>query len=136
MKFCFFISAFLITVLFSGCAATVVGKDGNTYKALSKSQIERLVLISRASLKESYHKNIITKEEYFDAMHDEPQVIIDYRGDRFGLAKIIWFTRGRKLEFSYEDDLTEEIIRKCSFATSYIQEKDRRIQPDKSIRGH
>ena len=136
MKHLFLISTLFTLLFISGCATTVTGRDGNTYEALSKNQIKHLILISRASLADSRKKGMISKNEHYDALHNEPQVKIDYTGDKFGMAKIIWFTRERKLEFTYEDDLTEEIIRKCSFSTSFIPPEHRKIQPDKSIRGH
>ena len=116
------------------CATYVTTEDGSRYKALSRSQIEHLVTISRASLHDSLTKGMITRVEYYDAIHSEPMVRVDYRGDRFGTATVSWRTRGRLLEFRYEDDLTAKIIQKCLFSTSIIPPQERRIQPDKSIR--
>ena len=120
--------------MFCGCASYVTVGD-QRYRALSRSQIDRLVLISRASLKESLNKKMITRLEYDEAMHLDPEVRIDYRGDEYGTAEITWRTGGRRLQFYYFDDLTEEIIKKCAFAISDIQEGERRIVPDKSIPG-
>ena len=134
----FTISSLLLVLLLvlTGCTAKVPGKDGNMYQPLSQSQIDHLILISRASLRNSLNKSLICKSEFQYAMRNDPQVKIDYLGDCFGKAKIIWFTGERKLEFTYEDALTDEIIRKCSFAITVIPPHERRVQPDKSIRGH
>ena len=128
------LSALLIAAVFCGCASYVTVGD-RRYRTLSRGQIDRLVLISRASLKESLRKKMITKPEYDEAMHRDPEVRIDYRGDEFGTAEITWRTGGRRLQFYYMDDLTEEIIKKCAFAISDIPEQERRIVPDKSVPG-
>ena len=135
MKIVKLFAALFAMLLLCSCATGVKGADGNTYQALSKSQIDHLVIISRASLKNNLNKNIISRIEYQDAMRYDPSVRIDYRGDRFGTARIIWRTRGRQLEFRYDDDLTAEVIPKCSFSTYIIPAHERRIQPDKSISG-
>ena len=125
----------LLSVFFCcSCATYETGEDGNSYKALTTRQKERLVIISRGSLTGRLEDGIITRQEYYDAMHNEPMVRIDYRGDRYGTATVTWRTRGRQLEFRYDEDLTAEIIEKCSFAISIIPPQERRIQPDKSIR--
>lgn len=121
-------------LILSGCAVYVTGYDGNEYKALSEKQIRHLVHISRVSLKKNLSKKIISPGEYRDAMNMQPEIRIDYRGDRYGTANISWRTRGRKLEFLYHDDLTAEVL-PCSFATSVIPPQERRIMPDKSIPG-
>ena len=121
--------------LLSGCAGKVEGVDGMMYTPLSKSQIRHLVIISRASLKESLNKKRISRIEYRDAMKTEPMVKIEYRGDRFGTAYVSWRTRERLIEFRYEDDISAKIIPKCAFITSVIPPHERNIQPDKSIRG-
>ena len=125
----------LLSVFFCcSCATYETGEDGNSYKALTARQKERLVIISRGSLTGRLEDGIITRQEYYDAMHNEPMVRIDYRGDRYGTATVTWRTRGRQLEFRYDEDLTAEIIEKCSFAISISPPQERRIQPDKSIR--
>ncbi|MBR7120689.1 MAG: hypothetical protein IKC94_00420 [Lentisphaeria bacterium] len=116
------------------CTTYAIGEDGNEYEALSKREIAHLVEISRAALQERLNKGIITRQEYYDAMHNEPMVRIDYRGDRFGTATITWRTRGRKLEFWYDENITSETIPMCSFSVGIIPPQERRVQPDKSIR--
>jgi hypothetical protein len=135
MKIISLFSAVTAMLLLTSCAAKVAGTDGNMYQPLSKSQQERLIIISRASLKSNLDKKIISYTEYRDAINTKPSVRIDYRGDRFGTARITWRTRGRQLEFRFEDDLTAEIIPKTSFSTYVIPAHERRIQPDKSIPG-
>ena len=135
MRFVVFSALMLCCTLFCcSCATYVTGEDGQSYKALTRSQKEHLVIISRGSLTERLRSGIITRQEYYDAMHNEPMVRIDYRGDRYGTATITWRTRGRILEFRYEEDLTADIIEKCTFSTGIIPPHERRIQPDKSIR--
>lgn len=129
-----FSAAALLIVFLCGCTALVTMPDGTSYEALSNSEISRLVMISRLSLKENLQKKLITKAEYYDAMRKDPTVKIDYRGDRFGTATVTWRTRHRKLEFFYHDDLTAEVM-PCSFATSFIPPEERLIAPDKSIQG-
>ncbi|MBE6357219.1 MAG: hypothetical protein E7058_08940 [Lentisphaerae bacterium] len=125
----------LSMLLFSGCATRVV-QDGISYEALSKKEIAHLVLISRASLKNSLQKKLISRAEYRFALRNEPSVRIQYRGDRFGTASILWRTPVRVLEFRYDEDLTDEIIRKCSFSTYSVPKHERgEIKPDKSIKG-
>ncbi|MBO5668039.1 MAG: hypothetical protein J6S43_02840 [Lentisphaeria bacterium] len=121
-------------LLLTGCTSTVI-VDGVEYQALSKSQINHLVVISRAALQENLKKELITRQEYRYAMRNEPSVRVQYRGDRFGTATVSWRTGERLLEFRYDEDLTGEIIPKCSFATSFIPERERGIRPDKSLPG-
>lgn len=134
MKILTFVFSFMLLIAVSGCVSHVTMPDGNEYRALSRSEINRLILISRLSLKDNLDKKLITRKEYTDAMRNEPTVRIDYRGDRFGTATITWRTRDRKLEFYYHDDLTAEVL-PCSFATSFIPPEERSIAPDKSIPG-
>ncbi len=135
MKLITLFSAAAAMLLLTSCAAKVAGSDGNMYQPLSKTQQDRLVIISRAALKSNLDKKIITYTEYRDAMNTPPSIKINYRGDRFGTARITWRTRGRQLEFSYDEDLTAEIIPKTTFSTYVIPAHERRIQPDKSLPG-
>lgn len=135
MKLITLLSAVAAMLLLTSCAAKVAGSDGNMYQPLSKKQQDRLVIISRAALKSNLDKKIITYTEYRDAMNTPPSIKINYRGDRFGTARITWRTRGRQLEFSYDEDLTAEIIPKTTFSTYVIPAHERRIQPDKSLPG-
>ena len=135
MKLIAIFSAVAAMLLLTSCAAKVAGSDGNMYQPLSKKQQDRLVIISRAALKSNLDKKIITYTEYRDAMNTPPSIKINYRGDRFGTARITWRTRGRQLEFSYDEDLTAEIIPKTTFSTYVIPAHERRIQPDKSLPG-
>ena len=116
MKLITFLFAAAAMLLLTSCAAKVAGSDGNMYQPLSKKQQDRLVIISRAALKSNLDKKIITYTEYRDAMNTPPSIKINYRGDRFGTARITWRTRGRQLEFSYDEDLTAEIIPKTTFS--------------------
>ena len=124
-----------LTVIFCSCATYVTTSDGETFEALSKKDKARLVAISRRSLEDSLRKRMVTQIEYNDAMKLSPEIKVDYRGDKFGTATVTWMTRGRKLEFRFDEDLTQEIIVKSSFATSYIAPSERGVQPDKSIPG-
>ena len=135
MKLIALFSAAAAMLLLTSCAAKVAGSDGNMYQPLSKKQQDRLVIISRAALKSNLDKKIITYTEYRDAMNTPPSIKINYRGDRFGTARITWRTRGRQLEFSYDEDLTAEIIHKTTFSTYVIPAHERHIQPDKSLPG-
>ncbi|MBO7327508.1 MAG: hypothetical protein J6W00_01890 [Lentisphaeria bacterium] len=117
------------------CATYVTGSDGNRYEALSKREINHLVTVSRNSLRDNLKKRLITRKEYFDAMRSEPSVKIEYRGDKYGTATVIWRTSDRKLEFKYHDYLTADVITRCTFSTSYISDADRGIQPDFSLKG-
>ena len=135
MKTTVLIMSLAAIMLFCGCSTTVI-QDGVAYEALSKKEIAHLVLISRASLKDSLQKKLISRAEYRFALRNEPSVRIQYRGDRFGTASILWRTPVRVLEFRYDENLTDEIIRKCSFSTYSVPEHERGgIKPDKSIKG-
>jgi hypothetical protein len=134
MKWFFMLTAFAAVTLLCSCTTYVITPDGQKYEALSKDEISRLIIISRLSLKDARNKNLITRNEYHDAMTLPPEVKIEYRGDRFGTAHVIWRTRDRLLEYLYHDDLTAEVM-PCSFSVSYIPPEERRIMPDKSIPG-
>ncbi|MBQ4329474.1 MAG: hypothetical protein IJC27_07080 [Lentisphaeria bacterium] len=122
-------------LMLSSCATYVTGSDGNQYEALTEKEIGRLIIISRKAMPENLKKRLVSKREYEDVMRTLPTVKIDYRGDKYGTATVIWRTRGRKVEFQYHDFLTDEIIPRCSFSTSYIPDEERRIQPDYSLPG-
>lgn len=117
------------------CARYVTGADGNEYEALSDGEIEHLIIISRKAMVDNLKKKLVTQREFDDVMRLQPIVKVDYRGDKYGTATVIWRTRGRKLEFQYHDYLTEEVIPRCSFSTSFIPASERRIQPDLSLPG-
>jgi hypothetical protein len=127
--------ALCAVLLQCSCATYVTGTDGNLYEALSESEINDLIDISRVALNTNYKKRMITRNEYRDAMRSRPSVKIEYRGDKYGTATVIWRTSGRKLEFKYHDYLTDEIIPRCTFSTSYIPDEERRVQPDFSLQG-
>ena len=119
--------------LFAGCA-TYVEVDGKRYMELSDSQKEHLVETSRLTLVKHSKKGLITMAERDHALKNEPEFRIQYRGDRFGSAVILWRTPGRLIEFHFEDDLAARIP-VCSMAIRPILPAERRIQPDKSIPG-
>ena len=123
----------LLLFLLTGCA-TYVEVDGNRYKALSGSQQEYLVQVSRHSLSRQLKKGLVTRAECNYVMRNQPEIRIQYRGDRYGSAVISWRTPGRLLEFHYEDDLTVQYP-VCSFAVRPLQPTERGVQPDKSIPG-
>ena len=124
----------LTALLLAGCAS-YVEVDGKRYRKLSDSEVQRLVDISRASLSSSLKKRIISRQEYREAMREEPQIRIVYRGDAYGDAYLIWRTSGRQLEFRYHDDLRDTVITRTSFSVSNIPDEDRRIVPDRSVPG-
>ena len=117
------------------CATYVTGSDGIEYEALNEREIGHLIQISRKAMKDNLKKKLVNRIEYEDVMRLQPSVKIVYRGDKYGTATVIWRTRRRKLEFQYHDYLTDEIIPRCSFSTSYIPDEERRIQPDRSLPG-
>lgn len=119
--------------LLAGCT-TYVDVDGERYAALSSSQRKNLIDISRRSLAKHVKKGLITMIESDYAQRHEPEFRVQYRGDRFGSAVVLWRTPGRLIEFHFEDDLTAEIPI-CSMAIRPILPSERRIQPDKSIPG-
>ena len=125
----------IAAVMLSSCATYVTGSEGGTYEALTEKEINHLIIISRKAMPENLKKRLVTKREYNDVMRLEPTVKIVYRGDQYGTATVIWRTGGRKVEFTYHDYLTDEIIPRCSFSTSYIPDEERRVQPDYSLQG-
>jgi hypothetical protein len=130
----FFICLVAVIIL-SSCATYVTGTDGGKYEALTQKEINHLIIISRKAMPENLKKRLVSKREYDDVMRIVPTVKIEYRGDKYGTATVIWRTRGRKIEFQYHDYLTDEIIPRCSFSTSYIPDEERRLQPDYSLPG-
>lgn len=126
----------LLPLLFfiAGCTTYVEEAGGKRYAALSDSQKEYLIAVSRKTLYKHLGKRLVTRVECDYALHNPPEFRVIYRGDRYGSAVILWRTPGRLLEFHYEDDLSAKYP-VCSFATRNIPPEERRIQPDKSIRG-
>lgn len=130
-----FFICFVAVIMLSSCATYVTGTDGGKYEALTQKEINHLIIISRKAMPENLKKRLVSKREYDDVMRIVPTVKIEYRGDKYGTATVIWRTRGRKIEFQYHDYLTDEIIPRCSFSTSYIPDEERRLQPDYSLPG-
>jgi hypothetical protein len=130
-----FFICLVAVIMLSSCATYVTGTDGGKYEALTQKEINHLIIISRKAMPENLKKRLVSKREYDDVMRIVPTVKIEYRGDKYGTATVIWRTRGRKIEFQYHDYLTDEIIPRCSFSTSYIPDEERRLQPDYSLPG-
>ena len=122
-----FFICLVAVIMLSSCATYVTGTDGGKYEALTQKEINHLIIISRKAMPENLKKRLVSKREYDDVMRIVPTVKIEYRGDKYGTATVIWRTRGRKIEFQYHDYLTDEIIPRCSFSTSYIPDEERRL---------
>jgi len=73
--------------LLSGCA-NYVEVNGVKYKTLTDSQRRELVYRARLAL----YKNtkLVPKSDYVFIAGNEPEMKIDYAGDRLGTAKLTW----------------------------------------------
>lgn len=86
-KFCLAALCLTAAVLFYGCAPTVT-VNGETFEALTPREENDLVLIARAALKRS--PKVVGLQELQTIQNTEPEVKIDYYGDRTGDAKVTW----------------------------------------------
>ena len=86
-KFCLAALCLTAALLFYGCAPTVT-VNGETFEPLTPREEKDLVLIARAALKRS--TKAVGLQELRAIEDTEPEVEINYYGDRTGDAKVTW----------------------------------------------
>ena len=77
--------------LLSGCTwfGPMVEVEGQTYRALRKVEEELLVEVARRYLKKNTPK-VVSIHECDIALRSDPDLKIDYTGDRCGEARVTW----------------------------------------------
>lgn len=86
----------------AGCGPTVK-VDGETYKALTQEDQKFLVRLARLSLERS--PKAVSREELAVIQNKEPEIKVDYTGDKFGRALVNWQLAERKLAVVFEGEL-------------------------------
>lgn len=89
----------LPALLLSGCASwfgPTVEVDGQTYRALTKDEEEALVQVARRYLRKNTPK-VVSVQECDIALRNEPEVKVEYSGDRSGEARVSWMMPKRWL---------------------------------------
>jgi len=124
---------FFALLFFAGCYNTATDAEGRSCRALSEGEIRELVDFTRMSMMHNVKKRLIFADEADFALRHEPDVVIEYRGDRFGTAKIFWRTPHRTIGMLFEGEFTVEKPT-CALI---VQDNPHLpgIQPDKSLQG-
>ena len=79
-------------LLLSGCASwfgPTVEVDGQTYRALTKTEEETLVEVARRYLRKNTPR-VVSVQECDIALRSDPDVKVKYTGDRCGEARVSW----------------------------------------------
>ncbi len=107
-KFCPAILCLVSAALFYGCAPTVT-VNGETFEALTPQEEKELVLIARAALKRS--PKAVGPQELQMIRDTEPEVKIDYYGDRTGNAKVTWTLPDHRRTVQFQGQLlTDQVV--------------------------
>ena len=102
MKHLFILFAALLAAVFCGCHPTVT-VNGNTYEALDEKDKAALKAIAVKTLEKNTGKAVLDSELRF-ARANEPEMVIDYFGDRSGEARISWQMPARKITIIFSGE--------------------------------
>ena len=90
----------------SGCAPRVV-VNGNSYVALTSEEESMLKAIALKTLENNVGRSIRESEFRF-AKANDPTLIIDYSGDRYGDARVSWQMPTRKITLVFKGELLSD----------------------------
>ena len=102
MKHLFVLLAALLAAAFCGCHPTVT-VNGNTYEALDEEDKAALRAIAVKTLEKNTGKAVLDSELRF-ARANEPEMVIDYYGDRTGEARVSWQMPARKITIIFSGE--------------------------------
>ena len=97
--------AFLCVLGLTGCR-NQIEVDGQHYDMLNEREIAEIVAFARATLEHNTPK-LVRPSELIEIKSKEPELKINYRGDCYGDAIVIWDLADRKYEVVVDGFLNE-----------------------------
>lgn len=95
-------AALLLMMMITGCGPTVK-VNGERYAAVTPEEQKFLIRLARLSLENS--PKAISREELAVVQKREPEMKLEYTGDKFGKAQVSWQLPERKLAVVFEGEL-------------------------------
>ena len=104
-KYVFSLFAVAVLGIMSGCRSQIE-VDGQHYDMLNDKEISEIVAFARATLEHNSPK-LVRPSELTEIKTKEPELKINYRGDCYGDATVIWDLADRKYEVVVDGELNE-----------------------------
>ena len=104
-KFAFFLFAVMVSGILAGCRSRIE-VDGQRYDMLNDREVAEIVAFARATLEHNSPK-LVRSSELVEIKSKAPEVRINYRGDCYGDATVIWDLADRKYEVVVDGELNE-----------------------------
>ena len=104
-KFAFFLFAVMASGILAGCRSRIE-VDGQRYDMLNDREVAEIVAFARATLEHNSPK-LVRSSELVEIKSQAPEVRINYRGDCYGDATVIWDLADRKYEVVVDGELNE-----------------------------
>lgn len=103
----YILTLFAIPVLgiLTGCR-NQIEVDGQHYDMLNEREVAEIVAFARATLEHNSPK-LVRPSELVEIKSKEPELKINYRGDCYGDATVIWDLADRKYEVVVDGELNE-----------------------------
>lgn len=104
-KYVFSLFAVAVSGLLAGCRSQIE-VDGQHYDMLNEREISEIVAFARATLEHNSPK-LVRPSELVEIKAKSPELKINYRGDCYGDAAVIWDLADRKYEVVVDGYLNE-----------------------------
>ena len=104
-KYVFALFAILVLIVLTGCR-NQIEVDGQHYDMLNEREISEIVAFARVTLEHNSPK-LVRPSELAEIKSKEPEFKINYRGDCYGDAAVIWDLADRKYEVVVDGVLNE-----------------------------
>ena len=104
-KYVFSLFAVALAGILAGCRSQIE-VDGQHYDMLNEREVAEIVAFARATLEHNSPK-LVRPAELVEIKAREPELRINYRGDCYGDATVIWDLADRKYEVVVDGQLNE-----------------------------
>ena len=104
-KYVFAPAAILFLGILAGCRNRIE-VDGQHYDMLTEREVAEIVAFARATLEHNSPK-LVRPSELVEIKSKTPELKINYRGDCYGDAAVIWDLADRKYEVVVDGELNE-----------------------------
>ena len=104
-KYVFSLFAVALAGILAGCRNRIE-VDGQHYDMLNEREVAEIVAFARATLEHNSPK-LVRPSELVEIKSREPELKINYRGDCYGDATVIWDLADRKYEVVVDGVLNE-----------------------------
>ncbi len=95
----------LMMCVLCGCGPSVI-VDGERYDALSEAEKRQLIDMAHTAFKRA--PKAVSPAELAEIMREEPEIRIEYTGDRTGEARFLWNVSGRTIGIIFSGPLLEK----------------------------